>query len=140
MKIFILFISILFLVSCTSVKVFYNNDISYQDIYPNDRTLKVLKAEGNGTTIIFLTSGFEKDVAKISNSTTVFLDESRINSGWIGLGCYKVVKNDENITVKFSNVSLHLVKEDLQKYKYVYIKKKDKDYSVEFTNKPKVFL
>jgi len=139
-KILIISLSMIVL-SCSNVKVVYNNEKPYLGDQPNQPSLKTINATESSKTIIVLTTGFKKDTVVMKNINKVLFNDEIVTSGTIGLADYIVVNNNDDVVIEITtiNIKLRLKNEYMKRYKYVYISKKEKVIKIEYSNSQKTF-
>jgi hypothetical protein len=133
----ILIISLLyFICSCSNVKNIYNNERPYEGAQPNHPMLKTINATEASKTIIVFTTGFSKEPIVVKYNDTILKNRDLSTVSNVGLAGYEVVENKEDVEVSFLNTKIELIikKENMQKYKYIYISKKEGKLIVEYSN------
>jgi hypothetical protein len=140
------FLSILFFASCRNPKMIYNDTPINLQNGNIQGILKAANAEATDKSIIVFTSWFERDTIKIINGEEIIFDKVIQTSPDTGLSAIKPISNDKTVSILIlspNHFDIKLKKTDLQKYKFVYIKRdawKRNKYSLEYSNEWKKFM
>lgn len=136
----LLIIVFLVVCSCNNVKTIYNNENPYAGDQPNQPMLKTINATEASKIIVAFTTGFSNDSIILTSKD--FVKERVISTmSSIGIAGYEVISNNEDVEIQILNAKIkyRLKKEHMQKYKYIYVSKKERKTLIEYSNNQRKF-
>ncbi|THV60700.1 hypothetical protein [Chryseobacterium candidae] len=143
MKKFNIIIFCLFVfISCSTVKTseIYGTKMDVVDNVRSKVMIKKFNAHDKNKSFLTFTSEFD-NIITVKNGDSLILDKRGKTMPMLGFTTACVIFNDKEIIITIDKKQeIKLNKEQLPKYKFIYIGKDKNHYKIEYTNKARSFM
>lgn len=138
----ILFFFCFVLIGCTSMKIseVYGTEMEIVDNVRSKVLIEKFKAQDKNKSFLDFASQFD-NVIKVKNGDIIVLNEKSKTLPMLGYTNSCIIFNNKEVTITIDDKQeIKLNKEQLPKYKFIYIWKDKNNYKIEYTNHAKSFL
>ncbi|KFF01817.1 hypothetical protein [Chryseobacterium luteum] len=129
-------------ISCSAVKTTeeYGKEMEIVDNVRSRVMIKHFNASDKNKSFLTFTSGFD-NLITVKNDDSIVLNEKSKTMPMLGLTNSCVIFNNKEVEIIIDNKhKIKLNKEQLPKYKFIYIGKDKNHYKIEYTNKAHSFM
>lgn len=129
-------------ISCSTVKTseIYGTEMEIVDNVRSKVMIKKFNAQDKNKSFLTFTSEFD-NIITVKNGDSLVLDKRSKTMPMLGFTTTCVIFNDKEIIITIDKKQeIKLNKEQLPKYKFIYIGKDKNHYKIEYTNKARSFM
>ncbi|MFY1048474.1 hypothetical protein [Chryseobacterium sp. GP-SGM7] len=129
-------------ISCSAVKTteVYGTEMEIVDNVRSRVMIKKFNAQDKNKSFLDFTSQFD-NLITVKNGDSIVINEKSKTLPMLGFTTGCVIFNNKEVTITIDNKqTIKLNKEQLPKYKFIYIEKNKNHYKIEYTNGAKSFL
>ena len=129
-------------ISCFAVKTteIYGKEMEIVDNVRSRVMIKKFNAQDKNKSFLDFTSQFD-NLISVKNGDSIVLNEKSKTLPMLGYTNSCVIFNNKEVEIIIDNKhKIKLNKEQLPKYKFIYVEKNKNNYKIEYTNNAKSFL
>ncbi|WP_185290496.1 hypothetical protein [Chryseobacterium lactis] len=129
-------------ISCFAVKTteIYGKEMEIVDNVRSRVMIKKFNAQDKNKSFLDFTSQFD-NLITVKNGDSIVLNEKSKTLPMLGYTNSCVIFNNKEVEIIIDNKhKIKLNKEQLPKYKFIYVEKNKNNYKIEYTNNAKSFL
>ncbi len=129
-------------ISCSAVKTteIYGKEMEIVDNVRSRVMIKKFNAYDKNKSFLVFADKFD-NLITVKNADSIVLNEKSKTLPMLGYTNSCVIFNDKEVTIIIDNKqTIKLNKEQLPKYKFIYIEKNKNNYKIEYTNEAKSFM
>ncbi|MDR6464577.1 hypothetical protein [Chryseobacterium sediminis] len=138
----VIFLFPIVLISCSTIKIFEKYDIE-KDVVDNERSkvlIEKFNAYDKNKSFVTFTSEFNNFIT-VKNGDSLIINKRVRTAPMLGFTTACIIFNNKDVVITIDNKQeIKLNKEQLPKYKFIYVGKDRKHYTIEYTNLAKSFL
>ncbi|WP_312399973.1 hypothetical protein [Chryseobacterium sp.] len=128
--------------SCSAVKTteIYGTEMGIVDNVRSRSMIKKFNAQDKNKSFLDFTSQFD-NIITVKNGDSIVLNEKSKTLPMLGYANSCLIFNNKEVTIIIDNKqTIKLNKQQLSKYKFIYVGKDKNHYKIEYTNRGKSFL
>ncbi|WP_343686178.1 hypothetical protein [Chryseobacterium gleum] len=128
-------------IGCSTVKIseIYGTEMEIVENVRSQVLIKKFNAQDKNKSFLIFVDEFD-NLITVKNGDSLVLDKKSKTMPMLGFTTACVIFNNRNVTIMVDNKqTVKLNKDQLSKYKFVYVEKDKNHYQIEYTNKAKSF-
>lgn len=129
-------------ISCTTVKTteIYGTEMEIVENVRSKVLIEKFNAKDKDKSFLIFANEFDNFIT-VKNGDSLVLNEKSKTTPMLGFTIGRIIFNNKEIIITIDNREIiKLNKEQLPKYKFIYIEKDKNHYKIEYTNKAKSFM